>query len=156
MFQHPALAQEANCCSHDRSGNLQQASGNCACAIQCGLWQELIWLLVLPLWFRSGEICALHVRCQDVRMQMCRCRQVPTCKAACWQPCRSRPEPLFLASRSWECDFQPPQRTESQRLFGDSSDGTFPSELYSANAPARYFDLNSSLNICIHFHISTA
>lgn len=155
MFCHPALAQEAKY-SHDGSGNLQQASGNCAYVIQGGLSQELIWASCFTSVIQKWRIFALHIGCQDVRMQMCQCCQVRTCEAACWQPCRSQPEPFFLASRSWERDFQAPQRTESQRLLGDSSDGTFPSELYSANAPAQCFDLNSSLNNCIHFSVSTA
>lgn len=71
MFRHPPLAQEANHCSHDRSGNLPQASGNCACVIQGGLRQELIGLLGLPLWFRSGEIRPLHFGCQDVYERRC-------------------------------------------------------------------------------------
>lgn len=42
-------------------------------------------------------------------------------------------------------------RGQNRKDFsGDSSDGTFPSDLYSANDPPRCFDLNSSLNNCIH------
>lgn len=42
-------------------------------------------------------------------------------------------------------------RGQNRKDFsGDSSDGTFPSDLYSANAPPRCSDLNSSLNNCIH------
>lgn len=130
LFHHAVLAQEENYCSQDQSVNFQQASGNCAHMVQSGLWPELIWLLVMSLLVRNGEICALHICYQgytnaDVSTELSTSLQgclLAAMQIQTWAL-------FFLASKLWECGFKPTQKTESQRLFGDSLDGTFRREL---------------------------
>lgn len=101
VFQHPVLAQEANCCSHNQSGHLQKSQWEW-CLRHSG-WVMTRTNLAFCFAFEIQKwrnLCSTHglLGCADVSSHW-----VHTCEAACGQPCRTRPESFFLAKRRSEC-----------------------------------------------------